>query len=562
MGGWFWTKFSLLIVLIVSVIAFLLPSANRTFLPVSINQFIDSHALKLGIDLSGGTKLEYQVDFSSALQKAKLAGKTEAEMVDKKQIAEGVAKTLKKRVDPDGTKEVSVFASQRGDDWFVVVELTHDIDTPENRGKLEKVTSLSFKEPYETPAEAKASADVILQGAIAKKTSFEDLALSLQSGGEATVSLAKEGYTPDSLSSVIGKEAADAIFSSSAVGAWHPTVILNNDQQFFVFIEGLSQDVAGQKTLKAKVLQYTGRWKETALGGSQFTMAKVGTDPNTNYPVTSIEFTLEGSALFGQITEKLATHTNPLCGGKGDVFAIFVDGKMVSDPCVREKISGNAQISFGSTKGASMQSVQAEAQQLADNLNSGATPAPVDLIGEQTISPTLGDAALFLSLKAFIIGFIILSLWMVWSYRWYGVLAVLALSFYSLALIAIFKLTGFVITLPGIAGMVLSVGMAVDANILIFERTREEFQKGKDFKEAIAEGFDRAWTSIRDSNTSSLLTCFILWAVGTSIIKAFAITLSAGIVLSLFTAITVTRYFIAAATPKSWESKPALLLGK
>lgn len=557
MGRWFWTKFILLVVIIISVIAVILPSQSRGFLPPSWNSYIDSHALKLGIDLAGGTKLEYKVDFTAAIEKAKLAGGTQEELIDKKQIASGVATTLKKRIDPDGTKEVSVFSSERGEDWFVIVELTHDIDTPENRAKLEKVTSLSFKEPYTSQEEAKASASIVLEGTIAKKTSFEDLSVSLQSSGEGIPSFSESGFTKESLSSFLGEKNTNIVFSSPLKHSWYPEVLENDGKQYFLYIDSLESSV-----LNGGLLQYAGLWKETPLGGSQFTVAKVGTDPNTNYPVTSIEFTLEGAALFSEITGKLASHSNPRCGGTGDVFAIFVDGKMVSDPCVREKIAGNAIISFGSGVGSSFQTVQAEASELAENLNSGATPAPVELIAEQTISASLGDAALQLSLKAFLIGFIILSLWMIWSYRYLGFLAVLALIFYSIAIIVIFRLTGFVLTLPGIAGIVLSVGMAVDANILIFERTREELTSGKTFQEAIEEGFDRAWTSIRDSNTSSLITCFILWAVGTSIIKAFAITLSAGIILSLFTAITVSWYFIRVFTPKSLQNKPHVLLGK
>ncbi len=541
---------------VLATISFVLSPSARTFLPMQWNAFIDSHALKLGIDLAGGTKLEYQVDFTKAVEKAKLAGKTESEMVDKKQISEGVVKTLKKRIDPDGTKEVSIFASQRGEEWFVVVELTKDVDTPENRAKLEKVTSLSFREPYTSEAEASASAQILLDGVIAQKTSFEDLSVYLMSGGEGVPYTAENGFSKEVLEQKIGTQNAKALWNAEASG-WYPKVLENDGKQFFFYI---ATPVANN-ILMGSLLEYSGKWKETQLGGSQFSVAKVGTDPNTNYPVTNIEFTLEGAALFGQITGELAKRTNTRCGPTGDVFAIFVDNKMVSDPCVREKISGNAQISFGKTSGSSFQQVQEEAQALAESLNSGATPAPINLIAEQTISATLGESALALSFKAFILGFAVLALWMIASYRYLGFLAVLALIFYSIAILVIFRLTGFVLTLPGIAGVILSVGMAVDANILIFERTREELKEGKGFTESISEGFDRAWTSIRDSNTSSLITCFILWAVGTSIIKAFAITLATGILLSLFTAIVVTRYLIWTMVPKSVQKKQSFLLG-
>lgn len=563
MVKWFWTKFSFLILLIGGVISFLLPSSFLSFVP-SWNNFVQSHPVVLGIDLAGGTKLEYKIDFSQAIQKAKLSGQNLPEnVINKEQISAGVVKTLKKRIDPDGTKEISVFASQRAEDWFVVVELTKDVDTPENRASLQKVTSLSFKEPYTDPKEAKASAQIILDQAIQKKTSLEEFSFNLVSGEEALVSTSETGFTQKTLIELIGLKNTNILWETKEHDYFIPTVLEFNEKQYFFFVKTpVSKNINNEDIILGTLLEYSPRWKETALGGGQFTVAKLGTDPNTNSPVANIEFTSEGAILFGQITEKLSHHSSPLCGGQGDVFAIFVDGKLVSDPCVREKISGNAQISFGSTKGTNFQSVQSEAQKLVENLNSGATPAPVDLIAEQTISATLGETALYLSLKAFLIGFAILSLWIIWSYRFFGILAVVALAFYSVAILVIFRMTGFVLTLSGIAGIVLSVGMAVDANILIFERTREEFALGKTFQEAVLDGFERAWTSIRDSNTSSLITCFILWAVGTSIIKAFAITLSVGILLSLFTAITLTRYFIWAFTPKILKSNQKYLLGE
>jgi len=177
-------------------------------------------------------------------------------------------------------------------------------------------------------------------------------------------------------------------------------------------------------------------------------------------------------------------------------------------------------------------------------LNAGALPVPIKIVNESTIGASLGNESLFSSLRAGLLGLSLVAVFMIVYYRLPGLLSVLALIIYALVVLAIFKLWPVVLTLAGIAGFILSVGMAVDANVLIFERVREELKDGLDWTIALERGFKRAWTSIRDSNVSSLITAGILAWFGSSAIRGFAVTLAIGILVSMFSAITVSRTFL------------------
>jgi len=283
-------------------------------------------------------------------------------------------------------------------------------------------------------------------------------------------------------------------------------------------------------------------WKLTGLDGAHFKYATVSYN-QIGAPVVNILFDGEGGDMFADITGRLV----------GKPLAIFVGGDLISSPNVNEKISGGAAVISGNF------SIQ-EAMQLANDLNTGAIDAPVILTGQYTISATLGENALRVSLIAGLIGLIVLVIYMIICYRLMGIFAVLALLIYSIIIVFILKITSIVMTLAGIAGIILSIGMAVDANILIFERTKEELNSGKSFTAAIQAGFERAWSSIRDSNVSSLITCAILWFFGNSIIRGFALMLALGILVSMFTAITVTRKLLQTLTGTSL-AKNRFLLG-
>lgn len=267
----------------------------------------------------------------------------------------------------------------------------------------------------------------------------------------------------------------------------------------------------------------------TGLDGRYLKKALLDFDQTTSEPQVSIEFNDEGAKLFAEITKD----------NVGTRLAIFLDGLPISTPVIREEIpSGRAQITG--------QFTPQEAKLLVQRLNSGALPVPISLISQQSIGPTLGEKVLFNGIRAGIYGIILVAVFLILWYRLPGLIAVFALSIYIVLVLAIFKLIPVTITAAGIAGFILSVGMAVDANVLIFERMKEERRLGKTLNASILEGFSRAWLSIRDSNVSSLITSVILYWIGTSMIKGFALTLTIGILISMFSAITITRTFLLA----------------
>lgn len=275
------------------------------------------------------------------------------------------------------------------------------------------------------------------------------------------------------------------------------------------------------------VIDETQLFVPTSLTGKELERATLEFDPRTGAPNIVLQFDAEGTKKFSDITTK---NINKRVG-------IFLDGQLLSAPVVNEPITNGRAVITGQF------SVQ-QAKELVTRLNSGALPVPIKLIQQQNVGATLGLNSVQKSIAAGLIGFAVIALFMIIYYRLPGLLAVIALTIYILISLAVFKLIGITLTLAGIAGFILSVGMAVDANILIFERVKEELRRGKTLDNAVEEGFKRAWLSIRDSNFSSLITTFILGYFGSSIIRGFAVTLSIGILISMFTAITVTRTFL------------------
>lgn len=243
-----------------------------------------------------------------------------------------------------------------------------------------------------------------------------------------------------------------------------------------------------------------------------------------NQAVVVIHFNAEGAKIFGELTTQ---HV-------GKSFGMFLDGVAISVPVIREPIpDGTAVISGNFTP--------ESARELARNLNFGALPVPIELISTQTVAGTLGAEAVERGVEAGAWGIAAVMLFMVLWYRIPGVFAALALSIYVAVSLALFQLIPVTLTAAGIAAFILSVGMAVDANVLIFERMREETRSGKGLPEAMRDGFSRAWASIRDSNISSMITAVILFWFGTSIVKGFALVFGLGVLVSMLTAITVSR---------------------
>jgi preprotein translocase subunit SecD len=264
----------------------------------------------------------------------------------------------------------------------------------------------------------------------------------------------------------------------------------------------------------------------TPLTGRYLKRAQVGFDDVGN-PLVLLEFNDEGTKIFSEITER----------NIGKPLAIFLDGKPISIPTVREKIpSGKAEITGKFSLG--------EAKELVRNLNAGALPVPIELVSYQIVGPTLGKASLEKILKAGLVGFLLITVFMILIYKISGLIAILCLIFFAISNLLLYKLIPVTLTLSGIAGFLLSLGMAVDANILIFSRTREELKIGKSLFQAFDEGFKRAWPAIRDGNLTTLVVNLILLFFGTSFVRGFATTLSLGILISMFTAIVMTKEFL------------------
>ncbi|MSU45393.1 MAG: protein translocase subunit SecD [Candidatus Zambryskibacteria bacterium] len=283
-------------------------------------------------------------------------------------------------------------------------------------------------------------------------------------------------------------------------------------------------------------------FRPTGITGSLVEHAQLDFNQNSSEPVVSLAFNTEGKKLFAEITSE----------NIGSVIAIFLDGNPISMPVVREAIrDGKAQISGNFTPD--------EAKALVRNLNYGALPVPIELISTQTVGASLGQDAVAGGVKAGIWSFVVIAIFLIIWYRLPGLLAVFSLMIYSILMLGIFKLVPVTLTAAGVAGFILSIGMAVDANILIFERMKEEFKRGRSLHDGIKEGFHRAWLSIRDSNLSSIITGVILYFLGSSsVIRGFALVFIIGVVVSMFTAITVSRTFLFAVVPRTGDRMKAL----
>jgi len=268
-------------------------------------------------------------------------------------------------------------------------------------------------------------------------------------------------------------------------------------------------------------------FKATILTGKYLKHSELGFDQTTNRPLVHLEFNDEGAKIFEELTGKNVRK----------ILAIYIDGIPISTPVVQEKISGGkAQITG--------QFTVEEARTLSRNLNAGALPVPIKLISQQSVGPILGKISLEKSLKAGMLGFLAVIIFIILFYRLPGILASLALGIYAVLVLTIFKLIPVTLTLAGIGGFILSIGMAVDANVLIFSRMREELREGKSFSQSLEEGFNRAWPAIRDGNFTTLLVAAILFGFGSSFIKGFATTLSIGILISMFSALIITKNFL------------------
>lgn len=329
----------------------------------------------------------------------------------------------------------------------------------------------------------------------------------------------------------------------NSLGTSETTVQQAGSSQVIVEIPGV-KDVTQAQSLIGKTAQLsfvevdaiTNQIADTGITGKDVKSASLSFDSQSGQPIVSLQ--LKG----GDSTKHFAAVTTQINQNAKLRLATYLDQDIIFGPAtVSTPITdGNAQLSGNFDV--------KTAKQIAQLINAGALPVPISLVEQQTVGPTLGLQSIKHSLVAGIIGLSIVALFMLAYYRLAGAVAVTALIIYTALTLTLYKLSVFtpyaiVLTLAGIAGFILSIGMAVDANILIFERMKEELRNGKSFVASVEAGFDRAWSSIRDSNVSTLITCFILYVFSGSIpvIKGFAITLGLGVLISMFTAVVISR---------------------
>lgn len=292
------------------------------------------------------------------------------------------------------------------------------------------------------------------------------------------------------------------------------------------------------------MLQQDPYYISTELTGSYLEKASLQFNSGSLTPSVSLVFNDIGQQLFAEITK----------ANIGKTVGVYLDGAPITTPVVREEIKdGKAEITGDFTP--------EEAKILVGRLNAGALPVPIELISTEKVGATLGEEALSKNIRAGVIGFLMIAVFLIVWYRLPGLLAIISLSIYVVLMLAIFKLIPITLTAAGIAGFILTIGMAVDANILIFERIKEELSAGRVLEDAIREGFWRAWESIRDSNLSTIITSIILFWFGTSLIKGFALTLAIGVLISMFTAITITRTILLAFGLKGQSKVVKFLFG-
>jgi protein-export membrane protein SecD len=284
-------------------------------------------------------------------------------------------------------------------------------------------------------------------------------------------------------------------------------------------------------------------WKATALTGKQLQSAKVDFDQQLGSVQVSLQFDDEGSKLFAELTKK----------NVGQQVAIFLDGNVLSAPVVNQEILGGRAVITGNF-------TLEEAKLLARRLQAGALPVPITLVAQQSVGPTLGADSLTKSINAGMVAFLLIAIFAILIYRLPGMAAVVVLVIYAALNAATFKLVPITLTLSGIAGFILSIGMAIDSNVLVFERLKEELKSGLALEPALEEAFKRAWTSIRDGHVSILISCAVLFWFSSSLIKGFALTLALGTVISLFTATVTTRTVLRALAKTPLAKWPWLFL--
>lgn len=546
-------RLQFVLVLLLGLVSGIIAYPQITWFPKSID-WLDQHfKVNLGLDLQGGIHLEYKADVSEV---------PEGKVSDALSAAEAV---IERRVNAFGVGEPLVQQSSVGTDHYIIVELPGVKDIEEAKKTIKETPLLEFREEAGAEAQSqldayneqnKQQANVLLKQAL----SGDDFS-ALASANSADPGSKDQGGDLGFTTKGKFVEAFDSVLfdPSFKTGTVWPNVV---ESQYGWHIikkveergEGDAREVRGAHILFPK---YTLddfpslKYKATGLTGKNLKNASVDYQGRgVGSPQIALQFDSEGTALFAELTKRNLQKQ----------IAILIDGQIVTAPTVQSEIlNGQAVITGNYTV--------ASASALVKRLNEGALPVPISLESQQSVDASLGSEALKQSLFAGLVGLAAVAVFMVAYYRFLGLIAVIALIMYSAMLLALFKLSaytpfGITLSLSGIAGFILSIGMAVDANVLIFERTREELAYGKNVFKAVDEGFRRAWPSIRDGNYSTLITTFILIGIGTGFVKGFAITLTIGVLLSMFTAVVLVRVALRFIIGHWVEKRPWILLPK
>lgn len=387
-------------------------------------------------------------------------------------------------------------------------------------------TELVYKaDMKETPAQDRKDALSALQGVIERRVNLFGVAEPLVQTEEAS---ALSGTTEDRL--IVDLPGVADIKAAIAALGETPTLEFRLATTTTV---GTTTQVAYMAT------GLTGRYLASATLGFGS-----GATAGLASPQVVLNFNSDGASLFEKITRE---HV-------GERLAIFLDGQPISEPTIQEAIPGGQATITG-------RFTATEARDLVRNLNFGALPVPITLESSSAVGPTLGNAAITAGVTAGVIGFIIVALFMVLWYRLPGVVAVLALAEYLAFMLAVIKVIPVTLTASGMAGLIISVGMAVDANVLIFERTKEELRDGKSPREAVHIGFARAWTAIRDGHLTMIISGVILFWLGTSVVQGFALVFVLGVLASFISAVSLSRVFLLAIVPEQKGSVWKFLMG-
>ena len=531
-----WIKFSLIIVLIIFTVLVSYP--RKINQPAWLGSFLSKFKINLGLDLQGGIHLIYKADVSGI----------ESDKVS--EALEGLQDVIERRVNAFGVAEPLVETSKSGSEYRLIVEIAGVRDIDKAKEMIKETPFLEFKkEGEQKPVEIPELSEEDKKFNENQKKKAEDLLNQVKGGADFSELAGQNSEDPGSkeLDGDLGwvkrgtfvPEFDDVLFDSDLKpGEVFPEIV---ETQFGYHIikkleergEGDDKEVHAQHILLEKksppITSPPVNFVDTGLTGKDLKRADVVFDPQTNKPQVAIEFNSEGTRMFAELTKE----------NIGKRVAIFLDGGIISAPTVQAEITDGKAVITGNF-------TLEEAKKLSRGLNEGALPVPITLIGQQSVEASLGKVSLEKSLKAGAIGLGLVIIFMILYYRFLGLIASLALGVYTSVMVAVFKISSITpwsitLTLAGIAGFILSVGMAVDANILIFERTKEELRRGRRLASALDEGFRRAWPNIRDSNISSILTCLILIWFGTGFVKGFAVTLLLGVLVSMFTAIVIVR---------------------